>query len=225
MRLAVYSSLAVALWSPAPNLGAQAAPIDAVAVVARVQQRYNALRDFQGDFLQSYEGGVLRTKTTERGTVAIKRPGRMRWTYTQPELKEFVSDGTRLYTYLVADKQVIVSPAPDPGDETVPALFLAGQADMSRDYVPSFAPLPGAAAGLLTLRLDPKERDPDYEWLGIGVDPRTSQIQFLVAADRQGGTSSFTFSNLKENRGLSDKDFEFRIPRGVDVVTNSARFR
>ena len=67
---------------------------------------------FQGDFVQTYEGGVLRTKTTERGTVAIKRPGRMRFTYTKPEKKEFVSDGTRLYTHLVADKQVIVSPAP-----------------------------------------------------------------------------------------------------------------
>lgn len=224
MRLVVYPLVALVVCGAPPNLSAQAAA-DAAAVTARVQQHYNNLRDFRGDFVQSYEGGVLRTKTTERGTVAIKRPGRMRWVYTQPERKEFVSDGTRLFTYLVADKQVIVSPAPSAADGTVPALFLAGQADMSRDYTPSFASLPGASAGLLTLRLEPKERDSDYEWLGIGVDPGTSQIQYLVAADRQGGTSSFTFTNLKENRGLSDKDFEFRIPRGVDVVTNSARFR
>ena len=66
---------------------------------AKVQQRYNGIKDIQGDFVQTYEGGVLRTKTTERGTVAIKRPGRMRFTYTKPEKKEFVSDGTRLYTH------------------------------------------------------------------------------------------------------------------------------
>ena len=87
---------------------------DPVALAAKVQLRYNGLKDFQGDFVQTYEGGVLRTKTTERGTVAIKRPGRMRFIYTKPERKEFVSDGTRLYTYLVADKQVIVGPAPGP---------------------------------------------------------------------------------------------------------------
>lgn len=201
------------------------APTDPVAVAARVQQRYNALKDFRGDFVQVYEGGVLRTKTTERGTVAIKRPGKMRFIYTKPERKEFVSDGNRLYTYLVADKQVIVGAAPGPNDGTIPALFLAGRGDIARDYTPMFTPLPGAAAGLITVKLTPKKADPDYEWLGIGIDPKTFQIQYLVAADRQGGKSSFAFSNLKENRGLADKDFEFRIPRGVDVVTNGARAR
>ena len=205
--------------------GLAQAPADPVTVAARVQQRYQALKDFQGDFVQTYEGGVLRTKTTERGTVSIKRPGRMRFVYTKPERKEFVSDGNRLYTYLVADKQVIVGPAPGPNDGTIPALFLAGQGDIARDYVPLFTPLPGAAPGLLTLKLTPRKADPDYEWLGIGIDPKTAQIQYLVAADRQGGKSSFAFSNLKENRGLADKDFEFRIPRGVDVVTNGARAR
>ena len=196
-----------------------AAQNDPAALAAKIQQRYNGIRDFQGDFVQTYEGGVLRTKTTERGTLAIKRPGRLRFTYTKPERKEFVSDGVRLYTHLVADKQVIVSPAPSAEDGDVPAMFLAGRSDLSRDYTPSFTPLPGAAPGLQTLTLVPRNKDSEFESLGIGVDPKTLQIQFLTAVDKQGGRSSFTFSNLKENRGLSDKDFEFRIPRGVDVVT------
>jgi outer membrane lipoprotein carrier protein len=196
---------------------------DPVALAAKIQQRYNGIKDIQGDFVQTYEGGVLRTKTTERGTVAIKRPGRLRFTYTKPEKKEFVSDGTRLYTHLVADKQVIVSPAPGPDQGDIPAMFLAGQSDLARDYTPSFTALPGAATGLITLKLVPKKASEDYESLGIGVDPKTLQIQFLTAVDTQGGRSSFSFTNLKENRGLADKEFVFRIPRGVDVVTNGGR--
>jgi outer membrane lipoprotein carrier protein len=199
-----------------------AAQNDPAALAAKVQERYNGIRDFQGDFVQTYEGGVLRTKTTERGTLAIKRPGRLRFTYTKPERKEFVSDGVRLYTHLVADKQVIVSPAPSAEDGDVPAMFLAGRSDLGRDYTPTFTPLPGATAGLLTLKLVPKNRDSEFESLGIGVDPKTLQIQFLTATDKQGGRSSFTFTNLKENRGLADKDFVFRIPRGADVVTQGA---
>ena len=196
---------------------------DPVALAAKVQQRYNGIKDIQGDFVQTYEGGVLRTKTTERGTMAIKRPGRIRFVYTKPERKEFVSDGVRLYTHIVADKQVIVSPAPSADDGDVPAMFMAGKSDLARDYTPTFTPLPGAAPGLLTLRLVPKRADSEFESLGIGVDPKTLQIQFLTAVDKQGGRSSFTFTNLKENRGLSDKDFVFRIPRGADVVTQGAR--
>jgi len=196
---------------------------DPVAMAARIQQRYNGIKDIQGDFVQTYEGGVLRTKTTERGTVAIKRPGRMRFTYTKPEKKEFVSDGLRLYTHLVADKQVIVSPAPGPDEGDIPALFLAGQSDLAKDYTPTFAALPGAPTGLVTLKLVPRRKSADYESIGIGIDPKTLQILFLTALDTQGGRSSFAFTNLKENRGLADKDFEFRIPRGVDVVTNGGR--
>ena len=29
---------------------------------------------------------------------------------------------------------------------------------------------------------------------------------------------TFAFDNLKENVGLADKEFAFKIPRGVDVV-------
>ena len=199
------------------------APADASALAARVEQRYVAIRDFSGDFVQTYEGGVLRTRTSERGTVSIKRPGRMRWIYTKPEQKEFVSDGSRLYTYLVADRQVIVSPAPGLDDGTTPALFLAGQSHLTRDFVATYTELPGAAPGLIGLKLVSKAKDPEYEWLALGIDPTTLQIRHLVAADHQGGRSAFAFTNLKENRGLTDKDFEFRMPRGVDVVTNGPR--
>jgi outer membrane lipoprotein carrier protein len=196
---------------------------DPVAFAAKVQQRYNGIKDISGDFVQTYEGGVLRTKTTERGTIAIKRPGRMRFVYTKPEKKEFVSDGNRLYAHMIADKQVIVSPAPGPDQGDIPAMFLAGQSDLARDYTPSFTALPGAAPGLVTLKLVPRKPSAEYESIGIGVDPKTLQIQFLTAVDTQGGRSSFSFTNLKENLGMSDKQFEFRIPRGVDVVTNGGR--
>ncbi|MGH9385303.1 MAG: LolA family protein [Vicinamibacterales bacterium] len=209
----------------ASSIGRAQSPGSPTDFAGRVQQRLATIRDFSGDFVQTYEGGVLRTKTTERGTMSIKRPGRMRWVYSKPERKEFVSDGVRLYTYLVQDKQVIVSPAPDARDGTVPALFLAGQADLAKDFAPSFTELPGAQAGLVGLKLVPRKPDPDYEWLALGVDPKTLQIQHLVAVDRQGGKSSFAFSNLKENRGVADKEFEFRIPRGVDVITNGSRTR
>ena len=189
-------------------------------LAARIQQRYDGIRDFEGTFTQSYEGGVLRVKTSESGTVAIKRPGKMRWVYIKPERKEFVSDGVRIYSYMPADKQVIVGTLPTGPSQTTPALFLAGRGHLVRDFTASFTELPATATGLRGLRLVPKRPDPELEWLTLGVDPATSQIRYLVASDGQGGRSTFTFSNLKENQNLSDKLFAFQIPRGVDVITN-----
>ena len=69
----------------------------------------------------------------------------------------------------------------------------------------------------------PKSAQPDYDWLVLAFDPGTLQIRGLVTADAQGGTSTFSFTNLKENIGIPDKEFTFKIPRGVDVVTTPSR--
>ncbi len=195
------------------------APLGPAELARRVQARYDTVRDFEGAFTQTYEGGVLRTKTTERGTVVIKRPGRMRWTYTAPERKEFVSDGVTIYAYFPVDKQVMVSPAPT-GADTTPALFLTGQANLVRDFDASSMDVPGATAGLVGLKLVAKRPDQDFEWLAIAVDPATYQIRHLVALDRQGGRSTFSFTNLKENQRPPDTLFAFRVPKGVDVITH-----
>jgi outer membrane lipoprotein carrier protein len=216
-----FALVLLAALALAPPVAGQAH--DPAALAARVQSRYATIKDYEGDFVQSYEGGVLRTKTSESGTFAIKQPGLFRFVYTKPERKEFVSDGSQIYTYLVADKQVIVSPAPGPGEATTPALFLAGRANLARDFTASAFSLPSVPAGLVTVKLEPRKADPDYEWFAVGVDPATFQIRHLVAMDRQGGRSAFTFSNLKENQGISDNTFRFRIPRGVDVVNNGPR--
>ena len=68
------------------------------------------------------------------------------------------------------------------------------------------------------LKLQPKTPERDYDWLQVMVDRKTLQIQALSAADNQGGRSTFRFSNYKENTGVADRTFTFKIPRGADVI-------
>ena len=216
------TGLALLVASATAILVAQPAAPDPKLLAQRVQARYARLSDFSGDFVQSYEGGVLRTRTTERGTFSIRQPNQFRFVYESPERKEFVSDGLSIYSHLIADRQVIVTPMPAPGQATTPVLFLAGRADLARDFTAAFTTLPEAAPGFTALRLVPKAEDPDYEWFALAVDPQTLQIRVLLAADRQGGRSVFTFANVKENRRLPDNTFRFRVPRGVDVIHHAA---
>src|SRR5262245_17226780 len=102
-------------------------------------------------------------------------------------------------------------------------LFLAGRGNVTRDFTASSAEsfIPGTQG----LKLVPRKADADYDYLVLNLDPSTFQIRGLRTIDRQGGESTFTFTNLKENQGLSDKEFAFRIPRGVDVVTDDRASR
>ena len=214
MRL-VALLLALTCVAPVPGLAAQ--PRQAPEALARtLQQRYQQVRDFSASFVHNYRGGVLRTQSSERGTVSVKKPGKMRWIYTNPERKEIVSDGAKIYTHIVADRQVIVSDVPS--TNTSAALFLSGQGDLVRDFAADYAD--AAAAGTIALKLTPRRPQPEFEYLILAVDPVTLQMRALTTRDHQGGDSTITFSNMKENQGLSDKEFAFRVPRGVDVITD-----
>lgn len=188
------------------------------ALAQALQKRYQGIRDFSANFVQTYRGGLLRTQNTEEGTVAVKKPGRMRWVYVKPERKEFVSDGVKVYSYFPLDQQVIVSSVPPDNQASTPEMFLAGKGDIVRDFTAAAGD--PAVPGTVAINLTPRRKDPAFERLVVSLDPRTLQIRALSTLDLQGGQSTLIFTNLKENTGRSDKEFAFRVPRGVDVITN-----
>jgi outer membrane lipoprotein carrier protein len=192
-------------------------------VAASLQKKYDAIRDFTADFVQETEGGLLRKKQIERGVVQIKKPGKMRWDYKSPETKVFVSDGRRIYLHVPADNQVIVSQVPPEDQATTAVLFLVGKGNLTRDFTVTYADAP--TPDTYPLKLQPKTAETDYDWLQIVIDRKTLQIRSLTAADREGGRSTFRFTNFKENVGLADKTFAFKIPRGADVTTNGSSSR
>lgn len=201
----------------APSAPAQPAASDALA--RAVQAHYQQVRDFTATFEQAYVGGALKRKTVERGTIAIRKPGRMRWDYESPEKKLFIADGTRMYFYVPADKQVRVSAMPESGRVPTPILFLAGRGDLLRDFKAEEVPAPAGAAGSRALRLRPIRPEPEYDTLTLVVDATSMVMRQLIVVDAQGGTSTFAFADLKENVGVADSRFVFTMPKGVDVVT------
>ena len=184
----------------------------AADVAGALQRKYDSVKDFSASFTQTYEGG------SEAGTVSVKKPGRMRWDYTGPEKKLFVSDGQTMYLYFPNEKQVMKNDVPGQDQATSAVLFLMGKGNIVRDFNVRWAD--GGSDTTYRLRLDPKTRQAEYDWLEITADRETLRIVGLTAADAQGGRSSFSFSHFKENTGLADKMFQFTIPRGTEVISS-----
>ena len=131
-----------------------------------------------------------------------------------------MSDGHKIYSYVPADKQVIVSNVPGDDQATTAVLFLAGKGNLARDFTASFTS--GGDAKTWALKLEPKTPQREYDWLVIVVDRNSMQIRALTAADNEGTRSTFQFSNLRENVDVPDKQFVFKIPRGADVITSGS---
>ena len=195
---------------------APAVPPSAAGLAQLIQSHYTAVSDFTADFTHAYKGGLLPQTSVEYGKVKIKKPGRMRWSYVKPEVKEIVADGRLLYTYIKADRVCYVSDLPAGDSAPTALLFLTGRGDLQRDFRAALPPAQPASEW--RLQLTPIKKEADFTQLTIGVDPKSLKMITLESLDADGGKSTFTFANLRENTAVPDKEFFFTPPKGCDVI-------
>ncbi len=197
-------------------------PATATEVAGRLQKKYDRVRDFSADFAHTTKAGRSKRIPSERGTVLVKKPGKMRWEYKPPEEKVFVSDGAR--DLFSTSRPTTGHRQPGAGRTTrrprpsVPRRQGQPDARLQRDATST-----GAVAGHADAAARSEAPQRDYDWLEISSSRETARrSRRSTAADKQGGRSTFQFTNFKENAGLADKDFEFKIPRGADVINTGS---
>ena len=193
-------------------------------LVSKVETHYESVSDFEADFTQRYERRLLRRTVEEKGSVSVKKPGRMRWEYRSPEEKIFVTDGARTYFYLPAENQVMVSHQPQGAmgmEEGSPFELLAGRARLSENFTAAFSDEPATKGGVV-LRLQPRRPREEYENVELEVRPRDGSILRVVLIDTASNRTEFLFDGVRENVGLPESLFRFAIPSGVEVVVQQS---
>jgi outer membrane lipoprotein carrier protein len=196
---------------PAPDAAGDASL--ARSLLRRIEERQARTSDLVAHFVQGYRSGMLGREIVESGVVSIKRPGRMRWEYKDPEHKLFVSDGRSFWFYVPADRQVIVREQDD--QRSLAGRLLAGKGDFLGEFEASLAePL---EEGVLRLQLTPRRADAELQRAFVDVEP-SGRIRSILLEDVQGNRTRFRFENVRENTGLRDKLFHFEVPPGVEVI-------
>lgn len=181
------------------------------SLIERVDERARRTTSLSAEFVQSYRSAALGRELLERGTLFVKRPGRMLWEYREPEKKTFVSDGKTFYFYVPAEKQVIVRD--QSGERGLAVALLSGGASL----LDQFRAAPDERSGSGRLMLLPKKPDPELERAYLDLDAE-ARIVGIEVWDAQGNRSRFRFERLRENVPLDDRLFRFQIPRGVTVI-------
>jgi outer membrane lipoprotein carrier protein len=189
----------------------------ATVMAAKVQQRYSAVTTVRADFRQNYRAPGIEME--ESGTLWMKKPGLMRWEYQSPEPKLFISDGRQTYLYTPADRQVMVSRFSPSELHSTPLEFLLGRGDILRSFRVSIEPGDKPRVeGTFMLRLVPVDPDPNYAYFLLECDSRTFDLRRIVVRESTGNTSEFLLTNLQTNIQTDSKRFDFKIPKGVEVI-------
>jgi outer membrane lipoprotein carrier protein len=182
-------------------------------LISKVQGRYNGARTLSVNFIERY--GVLgHERVPEMGTLTLRKQGKMRWDYTRPAGKVFVSDGKNVFLYTAGDNRVEKVPLKDTEDMRAPLAFLLGRLEMKKEF------------GSFSVRSEEAG-----EWLEASAKSDRvpyKKVQMLIAQDgsirvlevvgRDESLLSFSFSGEKINPPIDERVFHFTIPAGAEVV-------
>jgi outer membrane lipoprotein carrier protein len=193
--------------------GAFAGQTEIQALIRGVEHRYNAARTLSVSFTETYRIAG-RERAPESGRLVLRKPGRMRWTYTQPEGKLFVSDGKEVYLYTSQDNRVEKSTLKASDDLRAPMAFLLGKLNLQKEF--RDFETRGGTGGTWLEGKAANDRLP-YESVAMLIAPDYS-IRELKITGRDESVLSFTFSDETVNPRVSDGLFAFAIPAGAEVV-------
>ncbi len=210
MRKIIFFILALLLLAPG------LATADEVAeIVAKLQKGYESISTVTASFTQetSSKGGIKPAQVS-KGKVWLKKPGKMRWEYSQPEGDLIVSDGRKIWVYQPDLNQAIEKEV-DRGASSLTTDFLSGIGDITKDFHVSLASSEGDT---YRLALVPMEQQPNIRKLTLEIDKASFVIKKTTVSDHFGNVTKVELKDIKTNVSVQDKLFRFTAPRGAQVV-------
>ena len=187
---------------------------DLSEVLRSVEQRYNRAATLEVHFEQRYLAQGAGRRTTESGELALRKPGRMRWSYAAPAGKVFVSDGKVLWFYSPEENRVERSRMKDTGDFRAPLAFLLGKLDFRRDF--GNFELKDTSADTTIVALPKSDKLP-YTRVEFTVTPQ-NVIRRLLVQGSDATVMEFLFSNERLNAPVNDAIFRYTPPKGAEIM-------
>ena len=194
--------------SLAPHLYAQGSD----ALIRKVDDHYNHLTSLRTRYTEHYTG--MGMDRTESGTLVLKKPGRMRWTYDEPVGKVFVLDGKFAWFYTPGDAQASRVPANQLDDLRSPLRFLLGHTQLKKE-LDGLTVVPDGSG--FQISGVPKGMEQRVKLLSLGVTA-TGSIERMRLEEMDGAVTEFAFTGMQENVPVKNEDFIFTTPAGVSVV-------
>jgi outer membrane lipoprotein carrier protein len=167
----------------------------------------------EASFTHRFTAKGFKTSQVENGSVIFGPLPKMRWTYTSPEKKSFVFDGTDSWFYVPGDKQVTHGRITEARKRELPFLILGDAAARDRAFVVKQQ----TRGKSIVTTLQPRDKNATIRAVTVTISPSTNLIQRIEYTDRGGNQTAFDFSGYHK-RAASADTFRFAPPAGVQVV-------
>lgn len=187
--------------------------VSGLAAPAEIDRAAAAINGQEAQFTQRFTPKGFKNAQSESGSVVFGTLPMMRWSYTSPEEKLFVFDGSRSWLYVPADKQVTVGHIDENRKRELPFLVL-GDPQARAKY---FSVTEKSGNGTVATNLQPKDAAAMIRNLVITTGAADHLIRTVEYTDREGNRTVFELSGYHPRAAAADL-FRFTPPAGVQVV-------
>jgi outer membrane lipoprotein carrier protein len=178
----------------------------------RLDKYYNNLHSLRVGFTETFHGmGIDRE---ESGTLLLRKPGKMHWSYTQPAGKIFLLDGKYAWFYSPGDAQVERVPASQLDDLRSPLRYLLGHTQLQKEL--EGLTLSTTSDGL-QLSGVPRGMKDRVAKIVLGLSAN-GVIHSMSIIETDGAQTAFTFKDSEADVPAPDADFVFHPPPGIPVI-------
>jgi outer membrane lipoprotein carrier protein len=146
------------------------------------------------------------------GVFKFQRPGKFVWNYEKPYEQGIYCNGRTISVWDPDLRQVTVK-AIASSMPSSPAAILFGNNDFRRDFTVKDA---GTKDGLEWIDAVPKLHDTSFTDIRIGF--RDGLPAAMTLKDSFGQTITLHMSDMKKNPSISSSAFEFRPPKGAEIL-------
>ena len=187
---------------------------DQLETVNAIQKNYELVLTLKANFEQKAFVKMLNRTEITRGTVQIKKPGKMKWVYSSPDPQVLISDQKNLWLYAPEEEEVTKIPIESVYSSNTPALFLAGQGVLTDIFnVVQVLTEKDKFVAVFT----PKEVENSLSRLVLRANKNNYQITGATVYDKLGNKTSIKFRSIRINEKIPESVFNFEVPAGVEI--------
>lgn len=194
-------------------VGAARASDDPQEILEKVRKKFETVKDAELKFTQRTRFALSKLEQAAAGTLIMKKERKYR---IEMDGQTIVTDGTTVWSYSAANKQVLIDTFKEDERSVSPERILSGARG---DYIPTVLGRERLGkAETVVLKLVPRGEQSLVSSLRLWIDTGDWLIRKAEMIDVNGKETTYTVGEYRLNTGVPDARFLFQIPAGIETI-------
>lgn len=192
-------------------------------IVDKLQNTYQQINDWQAEFDQSTFVELVEKEIHKKGTIALKKSGKIKIQYQEEFGKLYISDGKKFWVYTPGDSQVIVYSKISKILASEALTFLQGLGHIENEFqivlmdINQLDEAMMVEKNLKIIELIPKDPESILQKIILGIDS-SYKVKEMTLFNESGNKTHYVFKNIRFNSNMADETFDFAKPKNVKII-------